>query len=252
MGNNKIRSVEEGSIYQSNRCGPFKVLKWENKNKVLVEFLETGYQTYGRGYALSVGWAFDPYARMVANTGYFGEGKYPRGVSLKTPAYAVWNNIMKRCYSPRDAGYSGYGAKGVRVHESWHNFQNFAQWYDDNKIEDGHVDEDILGDGKLYGPDTCCIVPSAVNYAVRKARKNSTGYAAGVHRKDLTSPFIVRCVGRGSNRTYGSYDSMHKAFLAYKEQKECFIKSIAEEEYEKGTIRADVYDSLMRWNVTPY
>ena len=54
------------------------------------------------------------------------------------------------------------------VYEGWHNFQNFAKWYEDNyyeiEEEQMHLDKDILVKGnKVYSPDTCVFVPETIN-----------------------------------------------------------------------------------------
>ena len=36
--------------------------------------------------------------------------------------------MMARCYDPADTGYGRYGARGIRVHESWHPVEDFCDW----------------------------------------------------------------------------------------------------------------------------
>ena len=49
----------------------------------------------------------------------------------------------------------------------WHNYQNFAQWFNENRYDvEGrlHIDKDILYPGnKIYCPDTCLLVPQRIN-----------------------------------------------------------------------------------------
>lgn len=37
----------------------------------------------------------------------------------------IWRGMKSRCYTTSDSSYGRYGAKGIRVEESWHQFENF-------------------------------------------------------------------------------------------------------------------------------
>ena len=67
--------------------------------------------------------------------------------------------MLRRCYRMADRSYKTYGAKGVSVCSSWHNFQTFATWYEENYPKDGRtyqLDKDKLsGLVKIYSPETC-------------------------------------------------------------------------------------------------
>ena len=56
---------------------------------------------------------------------------------------------------------------GCTVCELWHNFQNFAEWYDENYsagMEGYHLDKDIKIKGnKVYSPSTCMFVKPGDN-----------------------------------------------------------------------------------------
>jgi len=43
------------------------------------------------------------------------------------PVYAVWVQIIQRCENPHAIGYDEYGAKGIKVCERWHKFENFIK-----------------------------------------------------------------------------------------------------------------------------
>ena len=63
--------------------------------------------------------------------------------------------MIRRCYADLE-NCSSY--KDVIVCKEWHNFQNFAKWYEDNyyqfRDEIMQVDKDILKHGnKEYSPD---------------------------------------------------------------------------------------------------
>lgn len=82
--------------------------------------------------------------------------------------YCTWFNMMKRCYDPNSRDHEMY--KDCEVMMKWHNFQNFAEWWDKEYYEIPNtvmsLDKDILKKGnRLYSPRTCCIVPLDLNSA---------------------------------------------------------------------------------------
>tara|TARA_B100000674_G_scaffold463313_1_gene444224 strand:+ start:439 stop:891 length:453 start_codon:yes stop_codon:yes gene_type:complete len=52
-------------------------------------------------------------------------GKIIHGMA-KTPTYNSWHKMMQRCYEPSSNRFYAYGAKGVSVHPSWHDFMSFV------------------------------------------------------------------------------------------------------------------------------
>lgn len=109
-----------------------------------------------------------PYERRFYNVGYLGEGKYKVSENGKnTRVYDTWKAMLQRCYSEKEhERHPTY--IGCEVYEGWHNFQNFAKWYDNNYYEVDNekmcLDKDILNKGnKIYSPDTCIFVPETIN-----------------------------------------------------------------------------------------
>jgi hypothetical protein len=45
----------------------------------------------------------------------------------KTPEYLAWRNMLRRCTKPGTGGWELYGGRGIRVCESWLEFDNFLQ-----------------------------------------------------------------------------------------------------------------------------
>lgn len=91
----------------------------------------------------------------------------------KHPLYTVWNNMKCRCKYESSVGYENYGGRGVRVCDEWENsFINFYNWAIKNGWERGlDIDKDIIGDGMIYSPQTCCFVTGKRNNnATRKNR----------------------------------------------------------------------------------
>lgn len=86
-----------------------------------------------------------------------------------------YGSIIRRCYDPNNSHYNSYGAKGVRVCDLWLNdYQSFINWCNVNGLKDGYdIDKDFLGDGYLYSPETCCIIPHSLNASFQPKQKGS-------------------------------------------------------------------------------
>lgn len=71
--------------------------------------------------------------------------------------YMAYKGMVHRCYSVNSKIYQVYGAKGVIVCDEWLNdYESFLHWSLNNGWAKGlQLDKDILGDGKLYSPQTC-------------------------------------------------------------------------------------------------
>ena len=64
--------------------------------------------------------------------GYLGYGKYKsRKNNIKTEEYIKWGSMLTRCYSEKLKERRNYIE--CTVCDEWHNFQNFAEWYNDHK-----------------------------------------------------------------------------------------------------------------------
>jgi len=143
-------------IYRSNSSGEFIVLCKLPGYRSIVQFLKTGFTKNVRTNKVLTGEISDPLRRSVYGIGFFGIGKHVssrNGVELNK--YTAWSNMLERCYSEsfhkNRPKYSD-----CFVCDEWLNYQNFADWYEENYIEGMHVEKDILIDGnRCYSPGTC-------------------------------------------------------------------------------------------------
>lgn len=62
-----------------------------------------------------------------------------------TPTWTTWRAMMKRCYETTSKHYTRYGARGILVQESWHEFVNF--YNDMGERPDGTSLDRINNDG---------------------------------------------------------------------------------------------------------
>jgi hypothetical protein len=69
-----------------------------------------------------------------------------------SPTYVVWMNMRARCYNPNTKSYRDYGARGIRVCERWHKFENFLA--DMGEVQPGMTIERSDND-RDYSPSNC-------------------------------------------------------------------------------------------------
>lgn len=95
--------------------------------------------------------------------------QYLHGLT-KHSLYFIWNSIKWRCYNPKCPAFKNYGERGVRMCDEWKNdFKLFYDWCINNGWEEGlELDKDILGNGLLYSPETCCFVTTKENSRHRR------------------------------------------------------------------------------------
>lgn len=79
------------------------------------------------------------------------------------PLYNVWDNMKRRCLSPKASGYSNYGGRGIKVCEEWINsFKKFYEWAIIDGWEKGLEIDRKDNDGN-YEPSNCRFVTTTEN-----------------------------------------------------------------------------------------
>lgn len=167
----KNRNKMLGKIYPTNNNGLFKIVDYINKSKVKIKFIDTGFETYVSVSQVYSGEIKDPY-RPLKYGQYIGVGRFKthhNGDERKPKfEYNKWRWMILRCYDENELKKEP-SYIGCKVCEEWLNFQNFARWIYDNKYEcdDLELDKDLLIKGnKIYSPNTCCLLPHEINYAI--------------------------------------------------------------------------------------
>lgn len=146
------------------------------------------------------------------------------GVSKMTPLYSTWFDMYQRCTSDRSKKVRPHYVNTVLCLE-WYVFDNFADWAESQFGYgligmDGHLyqlDKDLLGDGDLYSPDTCCFLPKEINAFLKRSKsvRNTTGFTGvsllpnGKYRACVRDPRV------GGNRHLGCFLQPEDAYNSY-------------------------------------
>lgn len=227
------------------------ITKYIDNTNIVVNFVDYNYQVNTSYYRFKNGMVSCPFDKNVYSVGYLGIGKYNPTINGKSsPIYSRWQSILKRCYASNEVNNPTY--INCIVCEEWLNFQNFAQWFDENYYEIDNermqIDKDILHKGnKIYSPENCVFVTERINYLFTKNNKNRGNLPIGVYYDDNINKYIASYNKFKKHVHIGCYNNPIEAFNAYKNTKEKYIKQVAEE--YKNKIPKVLYDALYKYEV---
>ena len=247
------RKIDRTGEERYNNFGSRMIItKYNNKDDIDVYFPEYNwtfkhaiYNNFKRGNIKS------PYEPRCYGKGYLGEGKYKvKENGKQTKCYDTWHCMLRRCYDPkyqeREPTY-----KDCEVCTEWHNFQTFAEWYNDNYYEipgeSMALDKDILIKGnKIYSRDKCIFVPQNINSLFTKCDKSRGNDPIGTHQSP-SGNYQVQCNNVNRLDYLGLFDNINDAFHIYKVHKEKIIKQRADE--YKQYLPQNVYEALYNYQV---
>lgn len=252
MGDVNLGLERIGQIRENRFGSIMKVVEYIRAGDIVVEF-ERGNRVHTTWSSFNKGEVRNPYDRSVFGIGYIGIGKYkPNVEGRQTLSYSVWTGMMERCYSSnKSSRYPTYS--DCKVTEEWHNFQNFASWFEENYYKVGNekmeLDKDIKSKGnKLYCPKLCMFVPKKINllFVKKDAKRGNLPIGVCYYKRDKN--YQADCKDHNSKATHlGRFKTPLEAFEAYKFFKECVIKKVANQ--YKNKIPQDLYDSLIKYQV---
>lgn len=231
-----------GEVHYNNQGCRMVISHYKRYSDCSVTFdngviIETNYSNIKKGEIKN------PLHPSVSEVGYMGIGYYSQDKNPIT--HQRWSSMIQRCYDssvPRLVR----AYKDCSVHPDWHNFQNFAKWFEENYKEGFELDKDVLIKGnKVYSADTCCFVPQEINKLFTN-RSNTRGlYPIGVckwkNEFKATISINNECVHLGYFKT------PELAFEAYKKAKEKEIKRLAK--LYKRMITPQVYQAIYTYKV---
>lgn len=249
----KSKKFVQGSIWDSN-YGQLEILEYINKSKILIKFLNTGYERYTSASNIHSGSVRDVYYPTVVGVGFLGETTVSVNGKVKS-SYHVWRGMLYRCYDIDNYAPTYFNI--VVVCEDWKCYAVFEKWYDENYVDGFYLDKDLtVLDCKIYSPETCCFIPNKLNCILgrkdlskAKVHKN---LPVGVSYHVRDEKYTSQCFDGDKLQHFGYHDTPEEAFSVYKTFKESLLKTLAEDYYTKGIINQTVYDNLINYEVKPY
>lgn len=182
----------------------------------------------------------------------FGVGVFDLYSENKSASYKAWIEMLRRCYDTTTT-HKWDAYTEVTVCMEWHTYSNFKAWFEnpENGYREGyHLDKDILSkENKVYSPETCCLIPPALNLCFTHHRKTN-GLPLGVCWRK--GKYVAQFSPQKKNGYLGRFDTAEEAFNAYKTARETYIKNLATSLYLNGEITKRVFDALMRYELEVY
>lgn len=177
-------------------------------------------------------WAVNDLGYVVAINENYGKenGKRLQKSVWKCPYYNRYVTMLKRCfgknYKDQNKSYSLTGVCG-----EWKSAKAFKAWMEKQDWQDKHLDKDLLGDGTLYSPETCCFVLPETNKFLTDSAATRGEYLLGVSL-NKSGKFVAQCrnIITGKNEHLGVFDSELEAHLAWKNAKHSYAVILAEKE----------------------
>lgn len=221
-----------GSMHKTNEGGTVKVLEYMNSRRVLIKHLDDhGHEAWVRADDLRKGKIKNPYRPSVFSKGYIGVGRHEATKNRKSsPVYVAWQSMLQRCYClkyhTRNPTYVG-----CTVAEEWLCYQNFADWFEQQcREDDWQLDKDLLVENnKIYGPETCVFVPSAVNSLFIDAGAARGAYPIGVSRDG--NGYVARLRKRNKREYLGYFSTVRQAQAAYSKAKIDHVLELIENDF---------------------
>lgn len=240
-----------GKTFINRQNSSFTVIEYINTDNICIIFNDNGIIKNTSSRIIDKGGPIDPMKPSVYNIGYIGYGKYNAIVKgVRTREYDTWHDMLRRCYDEKiSSKHTTY--LECEVCKEWHNFQNFAEWYNNNfyqiKNHRMNLDKDILLKGnKIYCPERCVFVDDRINKLFIKSNKTRGELPIGVKRISKNSYYAYSGDSKIGWITK-PLSSIEEAFNMYKDSKEKVIKSVAEE--YKNLIPYKLYIAMINYQV---
>lgn len=238
---NTTTKIEVGHVFVTNQGYECEVIEYNGAFDVLVMFNdEYGCLLKCESAQLNRGSLKNPYHPTVEGVGFMGVGSYKSRVGgVFNKSYTTWVNMIRRCYSG-DKKHIHY--QDVTVYVEWHNYQNFAKWFDENSVIDHEIDKDLLFEGnRQYHPSKCTFVPHWLNslFFVR-TRGSSSDLPQGVSFRKSSGRYLVQLSTSYSDRYIGSFNTLDQAHFAYLVAKHAHVKKMISENFVPDQVKEQV------------
>ena len=239
-----------GEINYNNKNQKMTIINYRKYDDIDIMFddntiVNSCYKSFKKGQIKN------PNAICVQNVGYIGIGKYNGYEKYeKNINYTIWFDMLDRCYNVNDKRNISY--KDCSVDSEWHNFQNFAKWFEENYYtvndEIMHIDKDLLFKGnKIYSSTNCIFLPKSLNLLLISNKSRRGLYPIGISYRKTEKIYVARLQKFNKEVYLGCFKTPEKAFEIYKKHKEQHIKDMAE--LYKSYIPIKAYNALLNWNI---
>lgn len=239
-----------GEVYNTNQGYKITIIEYFGSTNISVKFNdEEGTVRRGLSFKeIKDGKVSNPNRKSTLGIGYVGQGKYkPKTNNKMSPAYTTWDGMIRRCYDPKSSRYNSY--KDVEICEEWHNFQNFAKWFEENKVDGWQIDKDLVGgDRRVYSPEVCRFIPPELNAIFKESSKSGTGLPRGVYPKD--NKFQSSINKFGENIYLGLFNTVEEAHTTYIIAKTEYLKELAMK--WKDIVPEEIYSALLNYDVNKF
>ncbi|MEE7538868.1 hypothetical protein G8O18_14140 [Enterobacter kobei] len=149
------------------------------------------------------------------------------------PLYQKWTAMIRRVFSSKMHNQCPtYIA--TQLHPDWLSFMNFRNWCLCNGWRsDYQLDKDLISNLMIYGPNTCCFIPSIVNTFITECGSSRGEYPIGVTKHE--GKFRSQCSNPKTKKSQhlGLFETPEEAHLAWKQKK-----------HEHSLALADMYPDL--------
>ena len=154
--------------------------------------------------------------------------------------YAVWESMLKRCYSKKSLERNQTYI-GTSVCSEWLSATAFKKWMEQQDWQGKCLDKDIIVPGsKLYSPETCAFVLNATNSFVTACDASRGDYPVGVHLCKPTGKYQARCKNlfTGKSEHLGYYSTPEEAHEAWRKRKHELAQLVAATESDPRVVEA--------------
>ena len=165
-------------------------------------------------------------------------------------AFISWKNMIRRIYN----GYGRFAKcyENCVICEEWLDYGVFKNWYENQrgcglKYE---LDKDLLGNGTLYSPTTCCLLPRELNRMISDRKTKNRELPTGVVKsgKKYYAHYVMGTSEKKLVRI-GGFNTPEEASNAYKAFRKKRIAETAQVYYDKGELDERAYNALIKFNM---
>lgn len=239
-----------GNIYKNKQGYEVVIKEILKDNYFKIKFLNNDCELIVSATSIREGTFKNPYAPSVFSIGYLGYGKYKTRINNNPiKAYTTWKHMIERAYDKK------YHEKfptyiDVEICTEWHNFQIFAEWFENNYIEDFHLDKDLLQIGvknKVYSPKTCLFIPNYLNSFILQLYSSNTSGNRGVTWDKPSEKWMVTIHDpyKKVNKNLGRYKDKNDAINVYNKARSKIAEDVKNRIRELNYLSEDIIQLIV-------